>query len=103
MKYITREQIRQLASSETVFYRGMRYYAAHAVSRMTWNGSSGQYRALVKGGSQYVVTIEEEDGEIHYTCNCPAYVKYSGACKHVIAALLFISDYQKRKTQEETE
>lgn len=103
LESITREQIRQLASSETVFYRGMRYYAAHAVSKMTWNESSRQYRAIVKGGSKYVVTIEEEEGEIHYTCNCPAYVKYTGACKHVIAALLFILDYQKRQTNESSE
>ena len=27
MQKITRETIRQLASSETVYYRGMRYYA----------------------------------------------------------------------------
>lgn len=100
MYTITRELVRQMASSETVFYRGMRYYAAHAVSRMTWNENSKQYRALVKGGSQYVVTIEPKEEEIHYTCNCPAYVKYTGACKHVVAALLFIADYQQRKTQE---
>ncbi len=103
LEYITREMIRQMASSETVFYRGMRYYAAHAVSKMTWNETVMQYRAIVTGGSRYVVTIGEEDGEIHYTCNCPAHVKYSGACKHVVAALLFISDYQKRKTQEPLE
>ncbi len=37
MQKITRETIRQLASSETVYYRGMRYYAAHAVSKVTWS------------------------------------------------------------------
>lgn len=96
MQRITREAVRQIASSETVFYRGMRYYAAHAVSHVTWNESSKQYRALVKGGSQYTVTIEMEE-ELIYHCNCPGNVKHSGACKHVVAAMLFIVDYEQRE------
>lgn len=96
MQKITREAVRQIASSETVFYRGMRYYAAHAVSHVTWNESSKQYRALVKGGSQYTVIIEMEE-EIIYHCNCPGNVKCSGACKHVVAAMLFIVDYEQRE------
>lgn len=102
MHNITREAIRQMASSETVYYRGMRYYAAHAVSKVTWNETSQQYRALVKGGSQYIVTVSPGE-ELTYTCNCPGYVKYAGACKHVIAALLFISDYQQRKNADSTQ
>lgn len=102
MQKITREAIRQLASSETVYYRGMRYYAAHAVSKVTWNENSKQYRAIVKGSNQYIVTIQpEENGEIIFNCNCPAHVKYSGACKHVVATLLFIADYQQRQDIKE--
>ncbi len=98
MGRINRETIRQLASSETVYYRGMRYYAVHAVSNVTWSEHLGQYRAAVQGGSQYLVTVQpQENGEIAYTCNCPAHVKYTGACKHVVAVLLFISDYQRRQ------
>ena len=33
---------------------------------------------------------------ITHSCNCPAHAKYPGACKHVVAALLFIADYQQR-------
>lgn len=102
MHNITREAIRQMASSETVYYRGMRYYAAHAVSKVTWSETSKQYRALVKGGSQYIVTITPGE-DILYTCNCPGYVKYAGACKHVIAVLLFIADYQQRKKVDSTQ
>ena len=102
MQKITRETIRQLASSETVYYRGMRYYAAHAVSKVTWSESNKQYRAIVKGSNQYVVTIQADDqGEIVYNCNCPAHVKYTGACKHVVATLLFITDYQQRQEVKE--
>lgn len=102
MQKITREAIRQMASSETVYYRGMRYYAAHAVTKVTWNDTNQQYRSMVKGSNLYVVTIQPEEEEIVYTCNCPAYVKYTGACKHVVATLLFIADYQQRKEINET-
>lgn len=72
MQRITREAIRRMASSETVYYRGMRYYAAHAVSDVTWNENNGQYRSVVHGGNQYVVTIQvSEDGE----CFIPATVR----------------------------
>lgn len=95
MSNITREVIRQMASSETVYYRGMRYYAAHAVTKVTWNETSKQYRSVVRGSNQYIVTIQPTEEEILHTCNCPAHVKYKGACKHVVATLLFIADYQE--------
>lgn len=102
MQKITREAIKQLASSETVYYRGMRYYAAHAVSNVTWNENSCQYRSVVRGGNQYMVTIRmDEEHGIVYTCNCPSHVKMKGACKHVVATLLFISDYQQRESARE--
>lgn len=104
MQKITREAIRQLASSETVYYRGMRYYAAHAVSKVTWSDTNKQYRALVRGSNQYVVTVQiNAEGETLYTCNCPAHVKYTGACKHVIAVLLFIADYQQREELDDNQ
>lgn len=102
MHKITREAIRRIATTDTVYYRGMRYYAAHAVSNVTWNESTGQYHAFVQGNNIYAVTVGmDEDGAISYNCNCPAHVKYSGACKHVVAALLFISDYQQRENAME--
>lgn len=101
MQKITRETIKHLASSETVYFRGMRYYAAHTVSNVTWNEGNRQYKGFVKGNSQYMVTIQA-DGGLVYSCNCPAHVKYNGACKHVVAMLLFISDYQQRETAKET-
>lgn len=103
MQKITREAIRQMASSETVYYRGMRYYAAHAVTKVTWNDTNKQYRSIVKGSNQYLVTIQPEEEEIVYTCNCPAHVKYAGACKHVVATLLFIADYQQRQEMDKSE
>ena len=97
MYKITREAIRRLAPTETVYYRGMRYYAAHAVSDVTWNEATKQYHAFVQGSNIYGVTIGfGEDEQITHSCNCPAHAKYPGASKHVVATLLFIADYQQR-------
>lgn len=97
MYKITREAIRRLATTETVYYRGMRYYAAHAVSDVSWNEATKQYHAFVQGSNIYGVTIGfGEDEQITHSCNCPAHAKYPGACKHVVATLLFIADYQQR-------
>lgn len=99
MRKITREAIKQYASSDRVYYRGMRYYAAHAVSNVTWNDNIKQYKGIVKGSNQYIVTVSvEDDGNVEYSCNCPSHIKLSGACKHVIAMMLFIADYQQRKS-----
>ena len=98
MRKITREAIKQYASSDRVYYRGMRYYAAHAVSNVTWNDNLKQYKGVVKGSNQYIVTVAvEDDGDIQYSCNCRSHVKLSGACKHVIAMMLFVADYQQRE------
>ena len=51
MRKITREAIKQYASSDRVYYRGMRYYAAHAVSNVTWNDNLKQYKGVVKGSN----------------------------------------------------
>ncbi|MDE6852735.1 MAG: SNF2 helicase associated domain-containing protein, partial [Lachnospiraceae bacterium] len=104
MHKITREVIRQMATSDTVYFRGMRYYAAHAVSKVTWNEVNKQYRSIVQGGHSYTVTIDfEEDGTLSYSCNCPARVNQHGACKHVVATLLFVSDYQHREGIRESQ
>lgn len=106
MLELSREQIRRLAIDDSTYNRGVRYYKAKAVTNVTWSKGLRQYQSIVHGGNDYRVTIRlSEDGkEFHYNCNCPAKIKYHGACKHVIAMLLFLSDYMrmtKEKPQEQ--
>lgn len=105
---ISKESIKPLAVDEATYYRGFRYYKNKAVSNVTWSKTNQQYRATVKGGNKYMVTIDlDQKDQIQYSCNCPGHIKYSGACKHVIATLLFIENYMERangiqpKTPEE--
>lgn len=97
MQKITKQNIRKEATNDTVYSRGLRYYKNKAITNVTWSNSNKQYRAIVKGSSNYIVTVEiQKDHSVHYNCNCPAYATYEGACKHIVATLLFISDYIER-------
>ncbi|HEX3076984.1 MAG TPA: DEAD/DEAH box helicase [Lachnospiraceae bacterium] len=97
MLKISKAAIRNLSPSEQTYARGVRYYQNNAVKNITWSQVNKQYRAFVKGKSDYLVTItQKEDDSFDYSCNCPGSFKYEGPCKHVIATLLFISDYENR-------
>ena len=95
---ISKDSIKRLAADEATYFRGLRYYKGNAVCNVTWSKAHKQYRATVKGSNQYIVTIQEGKGpnQLEFNCNCPAHIKYSGACKHVVAALLFIANYMER-------
>lgn len=103
---ISKDSIKRLAADEATYFRGLRYYKSNAVSNVTWSKAHQQYRATVKGSNQYIVTIEEGKGEndkIKFNCNCPGHIKYNGACKHVIATLLFIANYMERSETKKPE
>lgn len=101
---ISKESIKPLAVDEATYYRGLRYYKNNAVTNVTWSKTNKQYRANVKGGNKYMVTIDlTEKEELHYSCNCPGHIKYKGACKHVIATLLFIEHYMERAKGKQPE
>lgn len=100
---INKDSIKRLATDEATYFRGLRYYKNNAVSNVTWSKANSQYRATVQGGSQYIVTIQEKDNKLNFNCNCPAHIKYNGACKHVIATLLFIANYMERSEKKQPE
>lgn len=97
MIQLSRASIRKLAINDAVYSRGLRYYNNKAILNVAWSKQNEQYHAIVQGKSDYGVTIDvNEDGSFTYHCNCPASVKYYGACKHVVATLLFLYDYNKK-------
>lgn len=97
MLNITKAAIRNIAADEQTYARGIRYYQNNAVKNITWSQANKQYRAFVKGQSDYIVTVtQDKEDSFTYSCNCPASFKYDGPCKHVIATLLFVADYENR-------
>ncbi|MDF2539144.1 MAG: hypothetical protein K0S76_2165 [Herbinix sp.] len=103
MIHISRTGIRNLASNDTVYARGLQYYKDNRIVNATYSNTTKQYRMVVKGNYNYSVTVDEqEDGSFDYNCNCPSRLKDQGACKHVVAALLFILKYQERSMMTES-
>lgn len=103
MIQISRTGIRNMASNDTVYARGLQYYKDNRITSATFSNSAKQYRMIVKGNFNYSVTVDEqEDGSFDYNCNCPSRLKDQGACKHVVAALLFILKYQERTLMSES-
>ncbi len=103
MIQISRTGIRNLASNDTIYARGLQYYKDNRIINATYSNTNKQYRMVVKGNYNYSVTIDEqEDGSFDYNCNCPSRLKDQGACKHVVAALLFVLKYQERTLLTET-
>ena len=98
MDGLMRDEIKKLATNETTYLRGTRYYSSQAVTNVKWNKANQQYFATVKGSNDYNVSVSLQDNSvISHQCNCPAHAKHEGACKHVVALLLFISDYYEQK------
>lgn len=94
MLHISQDMIRGLVTDEATFYRGVHYYKKNAVSNVTWSKNTRTYYAVVHGGSDYQVSVQElADGQVKYACNCPFHIKNEGACKHVVAMMLFLQHY----------
>lgn len=108
MIQLTKNMIRNLASSEQAFMRGMQYFQSGRILNASYSKAGKRYKIVVKGNYNYTVTIEEQDdGSFLSNCNCPSSIKEKGACKHVVAALLMLLKCQERtkgilpKNQEE--
>ena len=95
MPELNRALIKNLATDETTYSRGLRYYTGKAIKNISKSSRREHYHAAILGKSEYMVDVDVSNPDaISYTCNCPASHKYAGACKHVVAVLLFVVDYQ---------
>lgn len=102
MLKLSRMGIRNLAANDFVYSRGLNYYKNHHVINASYSNKNKQYRIVVKGNNDYIVSISEKgDGSFSYACNCPGSLKEEGACKHVIAAVTFLMKYQEKNQMKE--
>lgn len=97
MIHLTKNMIRNLASGEKAFLRGMQYFQNGRIQNASYSKTGKRYKVIVKGSYEYTVLIEEqEEGSFVTSCNCPGSKKEKGACKHVVAALLMLLKHQER-------
>ncbi len=57
---------------------------------------TGKIRVEVGESVEYTVMLDEEKGEINYSCNCAGSLKERGACMHVIAAMFAVMRRQEK-------
>lgn len=93
--FITDGMIRQQATNEAVYQRGIIYYLQKRVAYFEFDDEDLTVDAEVIGMEEYDVTISFfRNGQIDdLYCTCPAFRDYSGACKHIVAVL--------KRTQQE--
>lgn len=79
------------------YRKGKQYYEAGKVKEIRTNKNYDYYVGNVQGNSIYEVSASfDENGCIEDTsCDCPAYWKYNGDCKHIVALLLLLRDLDR--------
>lgn len=86
---ISDREIHQEAANSTTYNRGINYYNSNRVRIVGIDTDEMVMKAQVMGSQRYDVDIDffEEGTVANYSCTCPAYLEYDGACKHIIAVL----------------
>lgn len=91
---LTDEQIRYEADIDASYTRGLHYYRNNCVKDLKFSTPGSTFEARVLGNDLYKVSINftTEQKIEHYQCNCPAFFRYHGACKHIVAVLKAIQN-----------
>lgn len=94
---LSRSKIQNLAADEAVFQRGLAYFKEKRVVHAACSKNKKIYTFTVQGNQTYRVTVEEtKEKDLEFSCNCPAMYVQKGACKHTVAALLYLQQYQEQ-------
>jgi len=90
---LSTELIKKISPSRTIYNRGLQYYRRGAVEDLYFDENTGYFEAQVDGTYLYDVSILlESPNSISASCSCPAFARYDGFCKHIIAVLLALSN-----------
>ncbi|MBP3618233.1 MAG: SNF2 helicase associated domain-containing protein [Lachnospiraceae bacterium] len=98
---LSRSKIQNLAANEAVFQRGLAYFKEKRVIHAACSKNKKLYTFTVQGNQKYRVTVEETpEQDVEFSCNCPAMYTQKGACKHSVAALLYLQQYLEQKEKK---
>lgn len=99
---ITDTMIRDLATSYQVMEKGLHYFQKSRVLNLEFNPDTLLFTAIVMGSERYKAGVYfSKMGKINNVfCDCPAFYRYTGACKHIIAALKALQQKQELVSQK---
>ena len=96
---ITQFEILKLCKDEKTFSNGKRYFETGRVKKAKtskFNSFEEYIEAKVKGTHNYNVSIWTVDGKVDQSiCDCPAFEKHDGICKHIAAVLFSFADFEE--------
>ncbi len=88
----TERDILEMCSNKSVFLSGRQYFENGRIKKLEkdrTNSDEIYIYAKVRGTHTYNVTVWLEGGRVaHKLCDCAAFHKYTGICKHIAAVLL---------------
>ncbi|VBB06728.1 zinc finger swim-type [Lucifera butyrica] len=95
---ITDQWIKTAAAGSASYSRGFLYYRNHYVRQLQLLPGGQGFWAQVEGGQLYNIEVQFDQNKkiTHYSCDCPAFSSYPGACKHLVAVFMTL---QKNWTQ----
>ncbi|WP_105615637.1 SNF2 helicase associated domain-containing protein [Vallitalea okinawensis] len=104
MKYFRDDEIKALVANPNIYIRGLKYYRQGAVEELYYDTITKQINGVVTGEEYYQVTIQFTGGGdmSSFHCSCPAFAKYTGACKHVVATMKQCNEkFNKQQHQQD--
>lgn len=88
--------ISSLANNQAVYAKAKEIYESDYIQDIIIDHHEHQAEIIFDYPSHYLVTIEFLKNGIAstYSCTCQRFEKYSGACEHVLAAMMRLNDFQ---------
>ena len=85
--------------SSKVYLNGREYFSNSKVKNVKTNSSYDYFQANIQGDVDYLASVRfGNGGNIQATnCECKDFNKYMGDCKHIIALLYFVKDFEDRR------
>lgn len=96
MSRLTNETIIDRIDSYNTFIMGREYYNSGKVKEVKSTPSHNYYVASIYGNSKYESTVEFNMSHSikKTTCTCEDFKEHYGDCKHIVALLMLIMDYE---------
>lgn len=90
---ITDSYIRFLTDKAITYAKGKDYYEKNFITSLQESRDRHTFDAEVAGTDFYAVHLEFRGNKLAVCdCDCPAFSKYDGACKHIIATLFKVQE-----------
>lgn len=93
MQTFSDKYIQRIINDIGVYNRGVRLI--DQVDEFEYSEDEGIISAVVHGTYPYDVEIElDEGGDVEsYSCDCEAFNSFFGACKHIVAVMMYANEY----------